>query len=66
MPGLSSPYKAMAMGRQRSTSPLPPPVPAKTIDLNSSTKSTDKETGSKISKRAFLCDVVIEREGEGA
>lgn len=64
MPGLSSPYRG-PNGRQRSSSPLPPPVPAKPIDLNSSTRSTDKETGTKITRRAFLCDVVVEREGEG-
>jgi len=65
MPALSSPYKASGEARTRSASPLPPPVPAKPIDLNSSTRSTDRETGAKISRRAFLCDVVIEREGEG-
>lgn len=65
MPTLTSPYKSMNMSRQRSTSPLPPPVPSKPIDLNSSTTSTDRETGTKVTKRAFLCDVVVENEGEG-
>lgn len=65
MPALSSPLKTVAGSRYRSPSPLPPPVPSKTIDLNSSTRSTDKETGAKITRRAFLCDVVVEREGEG-
>jgi hypothetical protein len=40
-------------------------VPPKMIDLNSSTRSTDRESGKKITRRAFLCDVVVEREGEG-
>jgi hypothetical protein len=35
------------------------------IDLNSSTRSTDRESEKKITRRAFLCDVVVEREGEG-
>jgi hypothetical protein len=66
MPGLSSPYRSTGpLGRQRSTSPLPPAPPAKPIDLNSSTRTTDRETGAKITRRAFLCDVVLEREGEG-
>ncbi|RSH95410.1 hypothetical protein EHS25_000497 [Saitozyma podzolica] len=48
-----------------STSPaLPPPLPPKMIDLNSSTRSTDRESEKKITRRAFLCDVVVEREGE--
>ncbi|KAK8843437.1 hypothetical protein IAR55_007094 [Kwoniella newhampshirensis] len=50
--------------RHRSAEPLPPPPPPKTIDLNSSTRSTDRETGNKVTRRAFLCDVVVEREGE--
>ncbi|KAL7421475.1 hypothetical protein Q5752_004362 [Cryptotrichosporon argae] len=41
-----------------------PPVPPKPIDLNSSTRSTDHSTGAKITRRAFLCDVVVERQGE--
>lgn len=64
MPPLTSPHKSGS--RHRSTSPLPPPLPPKAIDLNSSTRSTDRETGSKVTRRAFLCDVVVEREGEGS
>lgn len=73
MPPLSvSPYKparAVNIGldrvRGRSTSPLPPALPPKAIDLNSSTRSTDRESGAKITRRAFLCDVVVESQGEG-
>ncbi|WVF65702.1 hypothetical protein IAT40_000433 [Kwoniella sp. CBS 6097] len=52
--------------RQRSAEPLSdqPPVPSKPIDLNSSTRSTDKSTGNKITRRAFLIDVVVESPGE--
>ncbi|KAK4685638.1 hypothetical protein P7C73_g4506, partial [Tremellales sp. Uapishka_1] len=62
MAPFGSPYKARP--KQRSTSPLPPPPPPKAIDLNSSTRSTDKETGVKITRRAFHCDVVVEKGGE--
>ncbi|WWC64175.1 uncharacterized protein I303_106783 [Kwoniella dejecticola CBS 10117] len=50
--------------RHRSAEPLPSPPPSKAIDLNSSTRSTDRETGQKVTRRAFLCDVVVEKEGE--
>ncbi|WVQ64179.1 uncharacterized protein L199_002341 [Kwoniella botswanensis] len=62
----SSPLKyRQPVTRQRSAEPFAPPVPAKPIDLNSSTKSTDRETGQKITRRAFLCDIVVENQGEG-
>lgn len=54
---LSSPYRASRAG---SASPLPPPPPPKAIDLNSSTRSTDRETGHKITRRAFHCDLILE------
>lgn len=71
MAPLSSPYKVGNMNvagpsRHRSASPLPPVLPPKAIDLNSSTKSTDQVSGTKITRRAFICDVVVENEGEGA
>ncbi|WWC91355.1 uncharacterized protein L201_006298 [Kwoniella dendrophila CBS 6074] len=53
-----------AVPRQRSADPFPPPPPSKPIDLNSSTRSTDKETGQKVTRRAFLLDVVVENQGE--
>lgn len=56
---LSSPYKASRAG---SISPLPPVPPPKAIDLNSSTRSTDRETGHKITKRAFHCDLIVEND----
>lgn len=69
MAPLSSPYKVGMQGinRHRSASPLPPPpqLPPKAIDLNSSTRSTDQASGQKITRRAFICDVVVENEGEG-
>jgi hypothetical protein len=34
------------------------------IDLNSSTGSYDRSSGSKVARRAVLCDVVVERHGE--
>ncbi|WVQ81448.1 hypothetical protein IAT38_003572 [Cryptococcus sp. DSM 104549] len=58
-----SKYKP-AVTRHKSAEPLPPPLPPKAIDLNSSTRSTDRETGGKVTRRAFLCDVVVERDGE--
>ncbi|ORX38894.1 hypothetical protein BD324DRAFT_296964 [Kockovaella imperatae] len=66
MPTFPSPYKQSGgtPGGRQSGSPIPPPPPPKPIDLNSSTRSTDKETGSKITRRAFLCDLVVEHEGE--
>ncbi|KAK6904572.1 hypothetical protein I203_105388 [Kwoniella mangroviensis CBS 8507] len=61
----SSPLKyRQPVTRQRSAEPFAPPVPAKPIDLNSSTRSTDRETGQKITRRAFLCDIVVENQGE--
>ena len=69
MPTLPSPHKQTptSIGKvpRRSMSPLPPPPPPKAIDLNSSTRSTDKETGAKITRRAFLCDLIVEEQGEG-
>ncbi|TYJ55176.1 hypothetical protein B9479_004110 [Cryptococcus floricola] len=59
-----SPAKPRPISRHLSAEPLPPPLPPKAIDLNSSTRSTDKETGSKVTRRAFLCDVVVEKQGE--
>ncbi|ORY29168.1 hypothetical protein BCR39DRAFT_533070 [Naematelia encephala] len=58
-----SPHHADVPRRPGSAASLPPPVPPKTIDLNSSTRSTDKETGTKVTRRAFHCDVIVEREG---
>ncbi|WRT68909.1 uncharacterized protein IL334_005891 [Kwoniella shivajii] len=61
----SSPARPRSGGNwQRSEDDLPPALASKAIDLNSSTRSTDRDTGAKITKRAFLCDVVVEREGE--
>ncbi|OCF72444.1 hypothetical protein I204_06823 [Kwoniella mangroviensis CBS 8886] len=61
----SSPLKyRQPVTRQRSAEPFAPTVPAKPIDLNSSTRSTDRETGQKITRRAFLCDIVVENQGE--
>nr|XP_031862275.1 uncharacterized protein CI109_002240 [Kwoniella shandongensis]KAA5529347.1 hypothetical protein CI109_002240 [Kwoniella shandongensis] len=60
----SSQRQRPGVARHKSAEPLPPPPPPKLIDLSSSTKSTDRETGNKITRRAFLCDVVVEREGE--
>ncbi|WWC97695.1 hypothetical protein V866_004579 [Kwoniella sp. B9012] len=61
----SSPLKyRQPVTRQRSAEPFAPPLPAKPIDLNSSTRSTDRETGQKITRRAFLCDIVVENQGE--
>ena len=58
--------KPVSLAKSRPTSPLPPPLPPKAIDLNNSTRSTDNETGQKFTRRAFLCDVVVEREGGGS
>ncbi|WVW79055.1 hypothetical protein I302_101018 [Kwoniella bestiolae CBS 10118] len=61
----SSPLKyRQPVTRHRSAEPFAPLPPTKPIDLNSSTKSTDRETGSKITRRAFLCDIVVEKQGE--
>lgn len=59
-----SPFRPRSRG-PTARSPSPPPLPPKAsaIDLNSSTRSTDRETGLKVTKRAFLCDVVVERNG---
>lgn len=67
MAPLPSPYKiGVASGsRHRSASPLPPAPPPKAIDLNSSTRSTDQASGQKITRRAFICDVVVEQDSEG-
>jgi hypothetical protein len=46
-------------------SQTPPPPPAKTIDLNSSTRSTDPQTGAKTTKRAFHCDLIVKSDGQG-
>ncbi|WVN91089.1 uncharacterized protein L203_106336 [Cryptococcus depauperatus CBS 7841] len=62
--GPPSATKQRPISRHRSAEPFPPTLPAKAIDLNSSTKSIDRETGNKITRRAFLCDVVVERQGE--
>lgn len=61
---LLSPAKPRPLSRHLSAEPFPP-APPKAIDLNSSTRSTDKDSGRKITRRAFLCDIVVEREGEG-
>ncbi|EIW66895.1 hypothetical protein M231_05581 [Tremella mesenterica] len=50
--------------KPQSTSPLPPPPPPKAIDLNSSTRSTDRETGAKIVRRAFHCDLILKSHGD--
>jgi hypothetical protein len=65
--GLGAPAGSLATtSTSTSTSAgFPPPVPPKMMNLNSSTRSTDRESGKKITRRAFLCDVVVEREGEG-
>ncbi|OWZ53685.1 hypothetical protein C368_04069 [Cryptococcus neoformans 125.91] len=60
---LLSPAKPRPLSRHLSAEPFPP-APPKAIDLNSSTRSTDKDSGGKITRRAFLCDIVVEREGE--
>jgi hypothetical protein len=42
------------------TSTQGPPTPAKPIDLNSSTATTDRATLTKVTRRAFLIDVVVD------
>ena len=65
MPTLSSsPFKSLAMPGETVTS-VGPPLPLKIIDLNSSTRSTDKETGHIVTRTAFVCDIVVERQNEG-
>ncbi|WVQ75384.1 hypothetical protein IAR50_005004 [Cryptococcus sp. DSM 104548] len=64
MPPFPSPAKPRPLSRHRSAEPLPPPLPPKAIDLNSSTRSTDNDIGNKVTRRAFLCDVVVEKQGE--
>lgn len=64
----ASPFRPRSRAATRN-SPSPPPVPPKTttskaIDLSSSTTSTDRATVSKITRRAVVCDVVVERDGE--
>ncbi|WWC73238.1 uncharacterized protein I206_107204 [Kwoniella pini CBS 10737] len=61
---ISSSLKQQHVVRHRSAEPVPPPLPSKPIDLNSSTMSTDKESGQKLTRRAFICDVVLEKQGE--
>ncbi|OCF31354.1 hypothetical protein I316_06959 [Kwoniella heveanensis BCC8398] len=59
---IASPHRSPGRGlRQRSAEPLSSSNP---IDLNSSTRSTDKDTGNKVTRRAFLIDVVVENAGE--
>jgi hypothetical protein len=57
---MASPFRSPY--RNAISPPLPPP---KHIDLNSSTRSTDHSTGSKVTRRAFHCDVILEAEGPG-
>jgi hypothetical protein len=57
---MASPYRSPY--KNSISPPLPPPKP---IDLNSSTRSTDQSTGSKVTRRAFHCDVILESEGPG-
>lgn len=69
MPIGTSPFRSKSRGPTRD-SPSPPPLPPKhagskhVIDLNSSTGSFDRNTGSKVTRRAVLCDIVVERHGE--
>lgn len=75
MPIGASPFtrpKSRSAVSRNSPSP-PPPVPPKSlsvsvprhvIDLNSSTGSYDRSSGSSVSRRAVLCDVVVENHGE--
>lgn len=57
-----SPFRPRSRSRGPTTrSPSPPPLAPKSyIDLNSSTRSSEHITGSKVSTRAYLCDVVVE------
>lgn len=42
-----------------------PAAPSKPIDLNSSTRSCDPETGTQITRRAFHCDIIVPNETPG-
>ncbi|WVR09186.1 hypothetical protein IAU60_006248 [Kwoniella sp. DSM 27419] len=58
MPVHPPPHKQRsAVFRQKSAEPGLP------IDLNSSTRSTDGDTGHKITRRAFLIDLVVDKPG---